>query len=335
MRGVATVAAVIPGLLATTTDDACGPDGTGVCDWVYDQTDGNEAAAKAADWLVGRPMAIIAIVAAAWLARLVARWAIRRGMRRIMVPPPAVSKGISAVRGKSDITTVQEEIDLARRRARAESLGTALAGVAGAVIWAVAIFSIAGVLGVDLAPLLAGAGIAGVALGFGAQSLVRDCIAGLFMLLEDQYGIGDVVDLGTASGTVERVSLRATVLRGVDGTVWHVPNGEVRRVGNQSQLWSVALVDVEVSGDADIEAARDHILTAASTVCSRPRWQTDVLEDPRVLGVESVSTDAVTIRLIVKTTPGRQWALQRALREEIKQVLDAERIAHTATKPAP
>jgi small conductance mechanosensitive channel len=320
--------------LSTTTDEACGPDGTSVCDWVYDQTDGNETVAHLADWLVGRPMVIISILVAAWLGRRIARWAIRRGMRRIMVPPPAVTKSISAVRGKQEGSTVEEEIDLARRRARAESLGTALAGMVGVAIWAVAVFSIAGVLGIDLAPLLAGAGIAGVALGFGAQSLVRDCIAGTFMLLEDQYGIGDVVDLGTASGTVERVSLRTTVLRGVDGTVWHVPNGEVRRVGNQSQLWSVALVDVEVAGDADLEAAREHILAAATTVCSRAGWKDDVLQDPRVLGVESVGTDSVTMRLIVKTTPGRQWALQRALREEIKQVLDAHGIGHTATKPA-
>jgi small conductance mechanosensitive channel len=320
--------------LSTTTDEACGPDGTGVCDWVYEQTDGNETAAHLADWLVGRPMVIISILVAAWLGRRIARWAIRRGMRRIMVPSPAVTKSISAVRGKPDTSTVEEEIDRARRKARAESLGTALAGMVGVAIWAVAIFSIAGVLGIDLAPLLAGAGIAGVALGFGAQSLVRDCIAGTFMLLEDQYGIGDVVDLGTASGTVERVSLRTTVLRGVDGTVWHVPNGEVRRVGNQSQLWSVALVDVEVAGDADLEAAREHILTAATTVCSRSGWRADVLQDPRVLGVESVGTDSVTMRLIVKTTPGKQWALQRALREEIKQVLDSHGIGHTATKPA-
>ena len=121
-------------------------------------------------------------------------------------------------------------------------------------------FSIASVVGINLAPLLAGAGVAGVALGFGAQSLVRDCISGLFMLIEDQYGIGDQVDLGAASGTVERVSLRTTVLRGADGTVWHVPNGEVRRVGNQSKLWSMAVVDVDIPVDTDLKTAREHLL---------------------------------------------------------------------------
>ena len=319
-------------LLASTTDEGpCGPDGTSVCEWVFDNTDDNETAAKLADWLVGRPLQILVIVVIAWLTKSIARWMIHRGVRRLMVPPSAVTKGISAVRG-THTDTVADEIEIARRKARAQSLGAVVAGVVGVVIWVIAIFAIAGVLGVDLAPLLAGAGVAGVALGFGAQSLVRDCIAGLFMLLEDQYGIGDVVDLGAASGTVEHVSLRTTVLRGLDGTVWHVPNGEVRRVGNQSQLWSVAVVDVEVASDVDLGAARDHILRAAIEVCERPQWKSDVLEAPRVLGVESVGAQVVTIRLNVKTRPGRQWALQRALREGIKQVLDQEGIAHVAPR---
>ena len=130
-----------------------------------------------------------------------------------------------------------------------------IASTATVLIWVIALFLVLGELGIDLAPLIAGAGIAGVALGFGAQNVVKDCLAGLFMLIEDQYGIGDVVDLGEAAGTVERITLRTTVLRGLDGTVWHVPNGEVVRVGNQSQLWSVAVVDVAVAYDADIAVA--------------------------------------------------------------------------------
>ena len=169
-----------------------------------------------------------------------------------MLPPEAFTNRIGALTGASQAEGVAQEIEIARRTSRAESIGAALAGVAAVAIWIVAVFSIASVLGVDLAPLLAGAGIAGVALGFGAQSLVRDCISGLFILIEDQFGIGDQVDLGAASGTVERISLRTTVLRGADGTVWHVPNGEVRRVGNQSKLWSMAVVDVDIPVDADL-----------------------------------------------------------------------------------
>jgi moderate conductance mechanosensitive channel len=174
---------------------------------------------------------------------------------------------------------------------------------------------------VQLAPLIAGAGIAGVALGFGAQSLVKDCISGLFMLLEDQFGIGDVVDLGEAVGTVEAISLRATVLRGVDGTVWHVPNGEVQRVGNKSQLWSVALVDVPVAYDTDLAAAREVILHCAQEVAAHDEWSAVVLEPPQLLGVEALAADGVTIRVTVKTKPGSQWALQRELREAFKRAL--------------
>jgi small conductance mechanosensitive channel len=320
---------VVAGALAPrSTDEPCASDDTGIRGWVLEKTD-NESAAKAANWLLGVPLAIIAILIAAWLGRLIVRWAIRRGTRRIMIPPEALTHRIDALTGTSQPEGVAQEIEMARRTSRAESIGTALAGVAAVAIWIVAAFSIFSVLGVNLAPLLAGAGIAGVALGFGAQSLVRDCISGLFMLIEDQYGIGDQVDLGAASGTVERISLRTSVLRGADGTVWHVPNGEVRRVGNQSKLWSMAVVGVDVPVDADLKAARDHLLAAATRLCEQPEFVADVLERPRVLGVESVRADGVTLRLVVKSTPGRQWSLQRALREAIKQELDTSGIVHT------
>jgi small conductance mechanosensitive channel len=311
-------------VMAASTDDPCAS-GTGVCDWVLDRTGGNETAAKLADWFVGRPLAIIGILLVAWVVRAVARRAIRRATRRILLSPDALSSRI----GLSGPEGVEQEIELARRKTRADSIGAALAGVVTVIVWVVAIFSIASVLGVDLAPLLAGAGVAGIALGFGAQSLVRDCISGLFMLLEDQYGIGDQVDLGAASGTVEQVSMRTTVLRGADGTVWHVPNGEIRRVGNQSKLWSMAVLDVDNGPTADLDAARDRVLAAAVTLAADPTWSDDVLEPPRLLGVESVRPEGVTIRLVVKSSPGRQWALQRALREAIKRELDAHGIAHT------
>jgi small conductance mechanosensitive channel len=312
---------------ARSSDEPCPSDDTGICGWVLEQTD-NDSAAKAANWLLGVPLTIIAILLAAWLVRIIARRAIRRGTRRVMLPPESLTNRIGVLTGAGQVEGVAQEIEMARRRSRAESIGAALAGVVAVTIWIVALFSIASVLGVNLAPLLAGAGVAGVALGFGAQSLVRDCISGLFMLIEDQYGIGDQVDLGAASGTVERISLRTTVLRGADGTVWHVPNGEVRRVGNQSKLWSMAVVDVDVPVDADLKAARDHLLAAANRLCEQPEFAGDVLERPRVLGVESVRAEGVTLRLVVKSTPGRQWVLQRALREAIKHELDVNGIVH-------
>ena len=175
------------------------------------------------------------------------------------------------------------------------------------VIWVIAALLVLGELGINLAPLIAGAGIAGVALGFGAQNLVKDCVSGLFMLIEDQYGIGDVVDLGLATGPVERISLRTTVLRGQDGTVWHVPNGEIRRVGNRSKLWSVAVVDVVVAYHADLDLARQVVHDVATRVLEAEDFAGDVLAAPEILGVESVSPDSVTLRLPVKTAPGAQF----------------------------
>ena len=291
--------------------------------------------AKAADWLVGKPVAILATFAVALVVRTIARWAIRRGVNRIMVPPVVVAKSIEALGGATAPEAATEEIELARKASRAASITAALSGVVSVIIWTTAVVTSASILGFELGPLVAGAGVIGVAVGFGAQSLVRDCISGLFMLIEDQYGIGDSVDIGAATGTVERVSLRTTVLRGIDGTVWHVPNGEIRRVGNQSQLWSVAVVDIEVPRSADLDAVRRLMDQGASTVADDPNWSADVLEPPRVLGVESVKAEVVTVRLVVKTTPGRQWALQRALREEIKHALDVGGVTHISGVVAP
>ena len=136
-------------------------------------------------------------------------------------------------------------VDDPRRTARATSVAVVVTSTISVLVWVIAVLLSLGQLGINLAPLIAGAGIAGIAIGLGAQNLVKDCVAGFFMLVEDQYGIGDVVDLGLASGSVERITLRTTVLRSQDGTVWHVPNGEIRRVGNRSQLWSVAVLDVD------------------------------------------------------------------------------------------
>ena len=209
-----------------------------------------------------------------------------------------------------------------RRNARVHSISAVVGSTAAVIIWSIALILVLGELGVNLAPLIAGAGIAGVALGFGAQSLVEDCIAGLFMLVEDQYGIGDVVDLDEATGVVEKISLRTTVLRGIDGTVWHVPNGEVQRVGNKSQLWSVALVDVDVAYDCDLAAARQVIIDCATELVEGDEWTDVIIDPPQLLGVEALGADGITIRVTIKVEPGAQWALQRALREALKAALD-------------
>lgn len=307
------------GLLLSRPAGSCGEPPSAVCDWVHDRT-GNGVLAGLVDWFIGRPLTIVAIVAVAWVVTRIARRFVRRMMRRVADSDglPSLTALSPRARRSPDGVTVQDP----RRVARATSIGGVASSTISVFIWCIAVVMIVGQLGVDLAPLIAGAGIAGIAIGFGAQSLVRDCLAGFFMVIEDQYGIGDIVDLGAASGVVERLTLRTTVVRGQDGTLWHVPNGEVRRVGNLSQLWSVAVVDVAVPHDRPLDEAKAAVMAAATAVCADERFASTVLEAPQLLGVEQVAADNVTLRLLAKTAPGAQFALQRALREAIKDRLD-------------
>jgi small-conductance mechanosensitive channel len=297
--------------------DACGDKPTAVCRWTWERT-GNELLSTLVDWLIGRPLEALLILLVAWVASRVARRLIRRTIFRVVVADrnPA-ARALDRVVPPQRVT-----VEDPRRSARATSIATVVSSTASVAIWVLGILLALGQLGLNLAPLIAGAGIAGVALGFGAQNLVKDCITGLFMLIEDQYGIGDSVDLGVASGNVERVTLRTTVMRGQDGTVWHVPNGEVRRVGNRTKLWSVAVLDVVVAYDADLARTREVVQSVAEELVEDDRYQGDVLAAPELLGVESVAPDGVVLRLLVRTNPGAQFRLQRALREAIKGALD-------------
>jgi len=170
--------------------------------------------------------------------------------------------------------------------------------------------------------VLASAGIVGVALGFGAQNLVRDFLSGMFMLLEDQYGVDDVVDLGVATGTVEAVGLRITTVRDVHGTVWHVRNGEIARVGNKSQGYAVAVVDVPLAHTADITQAVELAGRVAAEVAATEDVAARLLAPPEVLGVETVTVEGVTLRLTAKTQPGQQWPVQRALNAALTAAFD-------------
>lgn len=309
-------------LLPTDLTDSCGTNPAYLCEWIYDLSDGNETVTRLADWLVGRPLTIALIIFVAWIISRIARRYVKRLVKRLVAPDrSATARRLQRI-GIDDPTLLMGDTPDPRRDARGDSISAVVGSTLTVSIWVIALIMVVGEAGIELGPLVAGAGIAGVALGFGAQSLVKDVIAGLFMLIEDQYGIGDVVDLGEAIGTVEEVTLRTTVLRGLDGTVWHVPNGEVQRVGNKSQLWSVAVVDVDVAYDSDLSHARNVLLQSAQELCASDEWSEQAIGDPEVLGVEALGADAVTIRLIVMTTPGSQWALQRALRETFKGALD-------------
>jgi small-conductance mechanosensitive channel len=272
------------------------------------------------------------IILAAFILERVVRYSISRFVKRLIKDQEA-----------RDAAREQEEASMAaggamqylaplrlRHRAernqrvtqRAGALGAVLGSVASITIYTVAVIMVMGEFDVSLGPLLAAAGVVGVALGFGAQSLVRDFLSGIFIIIEDQYGVGDIVDLGEASGTVEEVTLRVTRVRDVRGTLWHVPNGEIRRVGNQSQLWARVILDIEVAYDTDIAKASAVVKEVADAVWREGLKAAPILEEPEVWGVESFGPDAIVLRLAVKTEPGVQWALARELRTRLKQAFD-------------
>jgi small conductance mechanosensitive channel len=292
-------------LLAQTAgaSSPCGPPerASWLCELVNSAT-GRPGLARAADALIARPLTVALMLLAAWVLHRLARRAIRRLVRRL----------------HGDATA-----HLSTRRAqRAEALGTLLSSVAGTVIWTVAVLMVLDELGLNLGPLLAGAGVVGVAVGFGSQALVRDFLSGIFMLAEDQYGVGDVVDTGQATGTVESVSLRSTRLRSVDGVMWHVPNGEIRRVGNKSQQWSRALLDVPVPYDTDTRAAIELIRRVVEGMAVDPEWAPRILGRPEVWGVESFDTLSLAVRTVITTRPLEQWAVARELRLRLKLAFD-------------
>jgi len=299
--------------------EACGEQPKRFCRWVAGQSWGSETLASGADWLIDRPLRILGIVLGGWIVR----WLLQRSIRRFgaRIAERGERETLLAERRRK----VGEALQVANGRAkqRAETVTTVLSSVVSIVVWSVVALLVLDQLGLSLAPLLAGAGVVGIMLAFGAQTIVADFLSGLFMLVEDQFGVGDVVDLGEVTGTVEDVTLRVTTLRDVNGAVWHVPNSEVRRVVNKSQLWSRAVVDVDVAYDTDLRKAEGVIQRVADKL-----WQDhdfdggDIIDPPEVWGVEQLGADGVTIRLVVKTDPAEQWAIARELRLRIKEALD-------------
>ncbi len=314
----------------TSADAECYEDpSSSVCGWVYEHTDNNATLANLANWLIDRPLQIALVLLVAWLTAKLARHLIIRSIPRFVNPRKQAAEKLSQYGVPMPESFTGKATD-SRRRARVTSIARAAASTVTVVVWVIAVVLVLSIVDIKIGPLVAGAGIVSVALGFGAQSLVKDCIAGIFMLLEDQYGIGDIVDVGEATGTIESIALRTTVLRSADGTVWHVPNGVIERVGNMSQQWSVAVLDVDVAYDADIDVASAAVLAAAIEVCESEDYQDQVLEAPKLLGVEAIGANAVTLRLTTKVKPGAQFRLQRALREHVKLAFDTAGIKSPA-----
>ena len=278
---------------------ACGlaADPQSLCVRVFNATH-NRFLASSSDWLIAKPFAILVIVVVALLVRAVADRTIRRVVRGIASGQMSrgLLKEISQRTSLPDISPLGSE----RRRQRAETIGSVLHSAVGAIILTVALLTILGGLKVNLAPILASAGVLGLALGFGAQYLVRDFLSGLFFILEDAYGVGDVVDLGPASGTVESVGLRSTHLRDERGVLWHVRNGEILRVGNTSQGESSGVIDLVLPHGADLNAAQEALTVAADRVWEEQGQSIGLVGPPTVLGVQDVAREGVTLRVVAR-----------------------------------
>ncbi len=272
------------------------------------------------EFLQGVPLRILIIVAVAVVIRFILVGILDRIVKRMSEKGRKERLGESR---KAERTQELSEVLMSqRRKQRAEAAGTLLRSVITATVVMIATLLILPILGIDIAPLLASAGVLGVALGFGAQSLVKDYLSGIFLVFEDQYGVGDMVDLGEAVGVVEDITLRVTRLRDLSGVVWYVRNGEILRVANQSQGWVLASVDIPVAYDANLDVVREAIQAVAEDMYADPQYDEMLLGKPAYAGVESVSGEAVFIRVLAKAAPEKQIPLTRAIRVRIKEEFD-------------
>ncbi len=297
-----------------------------LCTLVLGWTD-NEELATAVDWIVGKPSALVGLV----VIGLLIRWALHRIVDRVVqraevgMLPGRISRAITGGRMGAALN-LTEDPGHTRRRQRAATMGSLLKSIVSGVVYTVVALMAVSELGYDIAPLIASAGIIGVALGFGSQALVKDFLSGIFMIFEDQYGVGDEVDLGEASGTVEAVSLRVTRLRDVNGTVWYVRNGEILRVGNMSQNWARTVLDIRVAYGEDLARVTRVLADVAHDLWEDEDFRGRVIEEPSVWGVQELGVDGVVVRLALKTAPLEQWAVAREMRARIKARFDHEGI---------
>jgi small-conductance mechanosensitive channel len=293
-----------------------------LCEQIYQWT-GSDWFASGSYWLLIKPLRIILIIGIAVLIRFLVHRVITRVARSAATPGP----GIAVLRPlRHRLPTPQNNGASERRRARAEALGSILRSIASAVVFGIAFMMVLDELGVNLAPILAGAGILGLAIGFGAQNLVRDFLSGLFMLFEDQYGVGDMVAIGEVEGTVEAVGLRITTVRDPSGTVWYIRNGEIQKLANKSQGWALVMVDIPV-GFGEVDDAIEVLKQAAVAWAETEEWRADVIEAPEVVGVEEVTIDGAVVRTTVKTPAEAQWRAGRELRRRLTEALAAAGIA--------
>jgi small conductance mechanosensitive channel len=318
-------------LATTVAEPVCATDPGSWCERFYQWTD-NDFLAQSADVIVDKTFTITLIV----LLALLARFLLHRAIHRLV--EGATSSRVSRLVSRRTRPQLGETAAVPvtpRRAQRARTIGSVLRSAASALVGAIAVVMILAEFGVALGPILASAGILGVALGFGAQNLVRDFLSGVFMLLEDQYGVGDIVDLGSANGTVEAVGLRITTVRDGNGTVWYVRNGEILRVGNKSQGYAVAVADLPLAHNADIAQATEIAERVAAEVAEDPEVAEHLIEAPEVVGLEKLGPEGVTFRVTARTSPGQQFGVQRALITALSEAFDRAGLPHPAAAAPP
>ena len=299
--------------------DPCGDPAGLLCTWFLERT-GDEAAARAVEAFLGRPLRIALTVVVAVLLLRLGRRAIDRFTQRYEEEirrrlDRADRLGVDPRTGRNETRRLQRLFAIASAGRSGLSI---VVGVTAALL-VIAEFA-------DLRPVLAGAGLAGLVVGFGAQNLIADLLAGFSMLVEDAYGVGDWIDVDGKVGEVERVGLRTTSFRDIDGTVWHVPNGRITGVGNLTQRWARATLDVPLSLDSDIAHARTVVQEVADDLAADPAWADDIIAPPEIWGVTGWGPDGVQLRLVIPTRPLRNWDVNRQVRERLKQRFEEEGI---------
>jgi len=284
-----------------------------LCDVLLDWTD-SPLLSEVLAWFVSVPLRIILIVVLALLANRFARKSIRR-----------LSARLGSVAAETGDRLVSDR-NRSRAEQRAATIGSLLRSTSTGLILSIAGITILELLGVSVIPILASAGILGLAVGFGAQSVVEDFLRGVFMLGEDQFGVGDRIDIGMVNGFVERVTLRTTVIKDPNGVLWHVPNSEIGHVANENQLSNRAVVEIGIPYTVDITETMEVLAEAARAACAEPDWQDQVRREPEVRGVQRLDTHEIVIRVQVWVAGGAMRQFERHLRQRLKEGLYASGI---------
>jgi small conductance mechanosensitive channel len=275
------------------------------------------------------------VIAVTVVLAFVLRWVVHRLTDRLA--RSMANNAITRRMATSPVVSGQRAADaqaIERYRARIGAVSSLLKSLVTVSLFGLAFLIVLSELGVNMAPLLASAGLVGIAVGFGAQSLVKDFLSGIFMILEDQYGVGDVIDIGDAVGTVERVGLRVTELRDASGVVWYVPNGTIGALGNRSQGYGLAVADVPIPYGEDVEAVSGVLRAEAIAFGRDPEWADFVLDEEPIVAVETMTPVAVTFRVQVQTVPGKHLVVARALRVRLMAALEAAGVRPPTSGPA-